>query len=508
MLVYGDRVELAEPPQRLDRIGGDLARVARMQPGIDRHSRLVAALIDAGQLLQGVADGELPGEQALGAFVHGLAHCVLRSWDSGFADIGELPAVPRAVGRERVELRVPEGFAFYAVYPEAYAIAARRLSLSGPPRVIGIRSIGTTLGAMVAAALDARPAITVRPFGDPFQRQLNLPCEAIEPDAHYVIVDEGPGLSGSSFGAVADSLEARGVPLDRIAFIPSHAGESGPRASDAHRQRWRRAQRVPADFGGRLLELVHSWAGDRLRPDDQLKFAGLGEIGACKFEIARTLHAVGFTPEPAALVHGFIVERGCHGSQHLPRHEKPIADIARYIAARAELLPADPLCGASIAELIEMTRRNVTLAFSEGAAESLDLPDAGQLEGRVHRVCTDNRLDRGNWLRGTDGRLIKAQAVDQGHNLIGCQDPAWDVAGAIAEFGLNRGESKALIRLVERGGCVVDRELLRFYRTAYPAFRLGEATLAQTADAVRYAGILSDLLQHVCNGTPQESSVG
>lgn len=479
-----------------------------MQPGIDRHSRLVAALIDAGQLLQGVADGELPWEQALGAFVLGLAHCVLRSWGSGFADIGELPGIPHSVARHRVELRVPEGFAFYAVYPEAYAIAARRLSLSGPPRVIGIRSIGTTLGAMVAAALDAAPAITVRPFGDPFRRQVNLPAEAIESNVHYVIVDEGPGLSGSSFGAVADSLEARGVPLNRIAFIPSHAGEPGPRASDAHRQRWRRAQRVPADFGGRLLELVHSWAGDRLRAGDQLKFAGLGSIGERKLEIARTLHAAQFTPEPVALVHGFVIERLSPSSQHLPPDDKPIAQIARYIGARAELLPAPSLSGASIPQLIEMTRRNVTLAFGESAAESLDLPDAGLLEGRVHRTCTDNRFERGNWLRGADGKLIKIQAVDQGHNLIGCQDPAWDVAGAITEFGLDRCESETLVQLVERGGCDIDRELLGFYRIAYPAFRFGEATLAQTADAGRYARIVSELLQHVCSGTPQESSVG
>ena len=50
---------------------------------------------------------------------------------------------------------LPEGFAFYAVYPEAYIEAARSLRLSAPPRVIGIRSIGTTLGAVVAAALGA-----------------------------------------------------------------------------------------------------------------------------------------------------------------------------------------------------------------------------------------------------------------------------------------------------------------------------------------------------------------
>ncbi len=96
-----------------------------------------------------------------------------RSWDSGFSEFGEAPPVPQiSDAPETVQLKTPEGFAFYAVYPEAYIEAARRLRLSAPPRVIGIRSIGTTLGSVVAAALDAEPPGTVRPFGDPFARRV------------------------------------------------------------------------------------------------------------------------------------------------------------------------------------------------------------------------------------------------------------------------------------------------------------------------------------------------
>src|SRR4051812_26803993 len=52
-------------------------------------------------------------------------------------------------------VREPEGFAFYAVYPELYEMAARRLDPSPKRLVIGVRSIGTTLGAVVAAASHA-----------------------------------------------------------------------------------------------------------------------------------------------------------------------------------------------------------------------------------------------------------------------------------------------------------------------------------------------------------------
>jgi hypothetical protein len=133
------------------------------------------------------------------------------------------------------------------------------------------------------------------------------------------------------------------------------------------------------------------------------------------------------------------------------------------------------------------------------------------LSSGVVRVRTDNRMDRTNWLRTPDGRLIKADAIDhhQAHDLIGCQDAAWDVAGAIAEFELSDRGAEALIQLIEQNGRGIDPELLAFYRIAYAAFRLGQATLAKDPHAERYVSVLHDLLhQYVCGAIPQESSVG
>ena len=511
VLVYGDHVENADPGERLRRIAAQLTRIGGMQAGIDRHAKLVGALIDAGQLLQGFADAGLSEEQALSGFVHRLAQSVVRSWDSSFDDIGELPSAPSVQASATVELRQPEGFAFYGVYPEAYVEAARRLRLSAPPRVIGIRSIGTTLGAVVAATLVGPPAFTVRPFGDPFARRVKLPENVLGGDAHYVIVDEGPGLSGSSFGAVADWLEERGVPIERIAFLPSHRGNPGRQASEAHLRRWKRAQRVPADFGGKLADLVRTWAGGQLGPADDLKFAGLGTIGEGKFEMARALHAAGFTREPLRLVHGFLIERGCEGAGVLAADEKPIPEIARYIVARANLFPAEEAGGASIEQLVEMCRRNISLAFGDEAVPAMNHSGAASLQRFVRRVRTDNRMDRDNWLRTPAGRLIKIDALDHhhGHDLIGCQDVAWDVAGAIVELGLTGSDSETLIGAVEQGGRTVCPELLAFYRVAYVAFRLGQATLAEDPSKGRYASALRNILhQHVCTATRQDSLVG
>ena len=69
-----------------------------------------------------------------------------------------------------------------------------------------------------------------------------------DPAAIFAVVDEGPGLSGSSFGAVADWLETHGVDRGRIRFYPGHGGEPGAQAAPAHRERWRAADRHVVEF--------------------------------------------------------------------------------------------------------------------------------------------------------------------------------------------------------------------------------------------------------------------
>lgn len=565
MLVYGDQSEPSAPARNADLINRTIA-AAQHKSGLDAHVALVSALVDAGRLLQGVADADFAEEHCerrtaardqLGRFLLDLGRAVCRSWDSGFREAGELPRLQHCGDwPAEVELRQPEGFAFYAVYPEAYIEAARRLRLGAPARVIGIRSIGTALGAVVAAALDAPPAMTVRPFGDAYDRRIaidaELERELIEAEAHYVIVDEGPGQSGSSFGAVADWLQERGVPNDRIAVLPSHGGVPGPAAADERRRWWRAVQKQAGDFGDRWPELVAAWASERLgqvdsvrdlsggawrlvlfdgRPDwpaavptserrkylvrardDRflVKFAGLGGIGEEKLAIARALHAEGFTAEPVALAHGFLIERWLDDAQPLSPGENPITEIGRYIGMRARLLPAMRGSGATAPELLAMIRRNV--AVESGREPALDTFSrrVDDLERRIVRVRTDNKLDRQEWLRTSGGALIKTDPLDhhQAHDLIGCQDVAWDVAGAVVEFGLDGDAAASLIAMVEEsGGRAVDRDLLSFYRIAYPAFRLGQARLAQASisdpheharlDAVvdRYAAELQHLLE-------------
>src|SRR5262249_53768671 len=115
----------------------------------------------------------------------------------------------------------PEGFAYYALHPQAFAdVLDKVLDLSSPAplTVVGIRSIGATLSAVTTAAARARglPAqrITVRPTGHPYNRrtqfsgeQLRFVQKSATGNALFLVVDEGPGMSGSSFLSVAEALE-------------------------------------------------------------------------------------------------------------------------------------------------------------------------------------------------------------------------------------------------------------------------------------------------------------
>jgi hypothetical protein len=70
----------------------------------------------------------------------------------------------------------------------------------------------------------------------------------------------------------------------------------------------------------------------------------------------------------------------------------------------------------------------------------------------------------------------------EGHDLIGCQDVAWDVAGASAEFDLSPDELARLCQAVEaRCGRPVDPVLLQIMEICYPAFQAGYWRFAEAA---------------------------
>lgn len=554
MLVFGDRECRGTIGMRRSSIEADLDRISALPPGHEKHSALVSAFIGTSELVQGLIDNDFGarGCDALSpAHLNGmeclmlLAQSIVQSWQSRFSHI----LIPKAV-REKLHrfdahlpvlLKQAEGYAFYALYPESYVEAALRSGLGPATRVIGIRSIGTGLSALVAAALGAPTPFTVRPGGHPFRREVNVEPAVTamltqDPDTSFAIVDEGPGLSGSSFGAVADWLERAGVARERIHFFPSHCGPLGPHASDSHRERWNQAARHSIDMDQLLLDgdnphlsnwiesLTGSlqgkledvsggvwrklrygaspfWPAANLQQERRkflartadatwlVKFAGLGEVGRRKHVQAQQLHEAGFTPEIAGFRHGFLVERWYERAPSLD--QKPIdrghlvTHLGSYLGFRARHFAAPADAGASADALLEMARYNTRRALGEEAAGMVDhsLPRAAAVGQMARPVFTDSRLQPWEWLVVGD-RLLKTDAIDHSatHDLVGCQDIAWDIAGAAVEFNLTEDEFQRLCDIVEKeSGSPVRTELLAFMRPCYLAFQIGSHVMAADA---------------------------
>jgi hypothetical protein len=396
---------------------------------------------------------------------------------------------------------------------------------------------------MVAAACGARlPPLTVRPVGHPFARVLALSERTWgrlrrSQRRAFAIVDEGPGLSGSSFGAVLRAVSSAGASLDRVHLFPSHLGigsattpetravlERVPRhclsfdavflgdgpagltawtreltgglldpPEDVGGGRWRRrccsdVLRWPAAnvLGERRKYLLHGRSGLMLA-----KFAGLSIYGESRRRRGELLAEAGFSPPVLGLRHGFLVQPWLADARPLAEaagaiaRAEMLARVGDYLAFRATMTAA-PGRGASPEALFRMAIANVAEDLGAGARA---LEGAGRmlaaLTGCARPVEIDGRLSPWKWLLRADGTLVKVDGVDHcdGHDLVGCQDIAWDVAGASVELALTDAETDRLRRRVRIAGAPVAPEAFAFYRVCYLAFHLGSYRMASRAVA-------------------------
>ena len=565
MLVYGDAVRRETAGEKLARIQDYLGRAGSAEPWVVRHGWSVAALIEAGELAQGIADRafEAHGSRDVRGAEAGcameltlaLARAVGSSWrgfDVQLAPVyGAIARLGEVAPDGDLAIKLPEGFGHYALYPETYFEAA--LPLAGRDAdVIGIRSIGTTLAAMVAAAIEAPCPATVRPVGHPFGRELALvegEGLGLRPHAELAIVDEGPGLSGSSIVAVAEAAGREGVGPDRIHVFPSHRNGPGPKAGETAQRFWRSARVSVRSFDDLALgrdrhRRLESWFADLIgeptaptreisggvwrglrfgSPADWppvhawqerrkflvetasgtwlLKFAGLGRIGLDKFEKAQALAMAGFATAPLGFRHGFTVEPWHQAATALdpfgPTRERFLAHLGAYLRFRVHRFPAEPDRGASAEQLLVMLRANVEEEFGPDSIAPLERwrTRLASLSATAVRVATDNRLHAWEWLVLPSGEILKTDAVDHhvGHDLVGCQDLAWDIAGASVEFRLSQEEQEALIEQTEHRGVGVCPDRVRFLTLCYPAFQLGyyreaAASASDDREAVRLRG--------------------
>ena len=336
------------------------------------------------------------------------------------------------------------------------------------------------------------------------------------------------------------------MPRERIAFLPGHTNPLGSKASEDHRTRWTSAQKpvVPTsdllgDHLPRWLEPLigsldqpvldisgggwrplwsaaeHDWPAvnpswERMkflararRKTWLVKFAGLGRIGEAKLALAQRLQTAGFGPDVAGLAHGWLVTRW-HEEAH-PTRPTP-DELTRYLGLRA--CWAAPQRGASPDELLAMARHNAPAQLGTWS------PDLAAVRSRP--VLIDGRMDAHEWLRLPSGKLLKADALDHHatHDLVGCQDIAWDLAGAIAELSLPHDDAIALANHFD-----VDAPTLDFHRRGYLAFRLGAHRMSEGMTTVeeqprhaaageRYERLLSALVNGVQHSRHVDQPLG
>jgi len=519
--------------QLLGGLRGSLLRAADENGWVD-------ALLRAGELECGLEDAGDAEASRIAAVTDACAQKLV-SW-SYSARPELMNSLPLRLAGE-LTVSTPEGFAYYALHPRQYAeVVVGELQNA---LVVGIRSIGTALSAMTTAALKRRGAwvkrFTVRPTGHPFDREvkwnvahLQAICSGIIHDATFVIVDEGPGLSGSSFLSVAEALLKAGVARDKILLVPSHEADLGSlRAADGAR-RWQQFRSVSVGegrypegewlgggewrrrFGGDSREWPGAWTSlERakfLAGDVFWKFEGLGPYGAKARTAAKAVGEAGFGPRVVDDQHGYT------GYEFVPGRAATREDLsaermrrlAEYCAFRSE----EFACSSSEThrrDLATMLRVNYEREFG------MRLPaELSQLEFARTAVC-DAKMSPHEWLVASDGRFLKLDATSHGdgHFFPGPCDVAWDLAGAIVEWEMDAATRAAFLR--EYVALTRDDASRRIanYLLAYAVFRGAWCRMAAagmkgtaeeerlTREAQRYRAYVERMFTAAAAGAPE-----
>ena len=512
---------------------GDLRR--RIASALS-SSTLLDALIEAGELEAALADAGSKSAESAARVADCLASAVIHGDATALAQAATY--AEQITAPDTLTIAPPEGFTYYALHPSDFARLAETLD-SQRYAVIGIRSIGTTLSAVVLTALTTQGKqarrITVRPTGHPYSRQTDFSADQLRwigehRGAQFLIVDEGPGRSGSTFLSVAEALVRAGVPRHEITIMGSREPDLGSLCADNAINRWREFRFVATapSVNQRFAECTYVGGGDwrqylfpagqpwpaswmqmeRLKfvsADQQIlyKFEGMGPIGAEARHRACCLAQAGFGPQVSDAGGGFLAYELVKGTQARIQQTNAsiLARIADYCAFRyAEL---GTLCSAEEAQLGEMLEFNVAQEFGIALA----LPSDSLRTQRP--LTTDGRMNPHEWILNDSGQLIKTDGVDHGDNHFfpGPCDIAWDLAGAVVEWQLGSDASNFLVdQFRRRSGVNVSPEL-SLYKLAYSVFRLGFCKMAVSTvkgsteelrllNAYRqYRAIAQDLLQ-------------
>lgn len=534
----------------------EVAVLAEKAP-FSRHDAATELLMETGRLEAGITDALFPDADGVNELSMAArratvlaGHVFLASWEERAKDaaawasrlLSVLECMASMPLPWKIKTRIPEGYVHYGLFPEVYIKAAKDFFESVRPReavCIGLRSIGTSLSAVVAATLEELGcevrSFTFRPKGHPFRRKARLSAqlEAALKDAGkpFLIVDEGPGLSGTSFSSAAKKISSLGVDDKKIFIFPSWEPDADSFISAEARAIWGRHEKYTASFedlwvksgrlareasvGPGLLDIsAGMWRTLFYRGESEypathprherrkylsegtvlLKFAGHGRYGREKLKRASAIAEAGYGLPVEGLYNGFI-KSGFVEARPLNRGEMNqvlLDEMAGYLAFLRKNFAAEK--GMAFEEFCRMATRNITLGLGgEWAEKAASLEAMKEVYEAGAPVEVDGRMMPVEWLLTRKG-YKKADTLDHHSDQFfpSSQDISWDLASAIIEFDMSPMEQRYFVsRYSVQARDAVNAERLRLYMVAYLSFKLGYASFAAeelgaTADGPRF----------------------
>lgn len=478
---------------------------------------VLRALLRAGELECGVTDTGVcpaPFQVATDHLAETLVAQTLIGSELSFRPDTIVNSLNSSFVPEELSIAEPEGFSYYALHPMAYADAVAS-SLQGSSRVavVGIRSIGTTLSAIVSATVKAQGKsahrITVRPQGHPYNRELKLSNyeedfvrKALADNSEFLVVDEGPGLSGSSFLSVAEALAAAGVSKQKITLLCSHPPDLDSfRCNDGSR-RAREFRWAPVDdklrkpegenfyIGGghwraHLMGTEQQWPASWVnlerakyctagRPGESrlFKFAGLAHYGDKILEREALSAQEKFGPAPRPAPDGFASYAWLCGRPMWAHdlNDSALSRLAEYCAFRERRFRTDLRHLEVLQSMAEFNQTQLQLDFPIGLR--LERP-----------VIADGRMQPHEWLLLPDGRMLKTDSGSHGddHFFPGPTDIAWDLAGAIVEWQMDEAQAEAFLERYRQSSGDNPEARIADFVIAYSVFRTAYCLMAANA---------------------------
>lgn len=435
--------------------------------------------------------------------------------------------------QDKIPVCIPEGYAFYGLCPEMYLEAAEEFFDDKAPNVvtcIGLRTIGTSLCAIVDVALKRRNSdvlsITLRPKGHPFKRTIEISTQIRtqflqRKNGWFAVIDEGPGLSGSSIGGTLEMLLELGIPMNRIVVFPSWLPAANSFICKKARELWPKVKKFSKDFSdvwikNKKLERFFNknieydlsagnWRWTLLKEKEKFppvyihherrkfllkdsgnhkyiaKWVGLGKYGEKLIERARMLAEYNLGPIVDHIVNGFLIVPFIQGwpisSSFM--NETFMDFASKYFAFVKNKFPAR--LSVPYEKMEEMIHNNIEEGLGGSYLEKISKRincSKDWYESDI--VGVDGKVMPYEWIIGRE-KIWKVDQLEHHCDQFfpGCQNILWDIAAFSIEFNLDLEiENKFFDHFIAISKEKRIHERMPFYKTAYLAFKLGYVTIA------------------------------